>query len=266
MGDFDKTEEEKLLQKLKEELILRKYSPQTIDTYQNIVRKMIESGKSPRDFLLSKQNKTDSTLRTMFFAIQFFYENCLNKSLKAKVPLAKKQKKLPEVLNQKEIQKLLETPHNPKHRLIIYLLYYSGLRLSELINLRWENLDLERKLINVKNGKGNKDRTIFLHDRIISEIEKVGFGKTGYVFISSRGTKYSKKTIQQIVGQNSKKAGITKRVTPRTLRHSFATHLLENGADIRYIQKLLGHADLKTTQIYTHVANKDIKNLSRLLK
>jgi integrase/recombinase XerD len=253
------------IQKLQEELNLRKYSSQTIKTYTKIIQKYLESSKTPRQFLLSKQNNTDATLRLNYFALQFFYKNCLNKEIKNQIPLAKKQKKLPTVLNEKEIQKLLSSPKNPKHQLVLFLLYYTGLRLSELINLKWENLDQERQIINIKQGKGNKDRTIFLHPKIIQKCKETGMGKTGLILTSSRGIKYSKKAIQQIVKQNAKKAKIQKNTTPHTLRHSFATHLLENGADIRHIQKLLGHSKLGTTQIYTHVANKNIKNLSNLL-
>lgn len=253
------------IQLLKEELALRKYSPETAKTYIKITEEFLNSKKTPRNFLLSKQKHTNSTLRTIFFALQFYYSTCLKQNIKEEIPLAKKQTKLPTVLNQTETQKLLSSSKNPKHKLALHLLYYTGIRLSELINLKWENIDEERRTIKISQGKGNKDRTIFLHQKIIDLFEETGTGKTGYILLSSRGKKYSKKTIQEIVKQNSKKAKITKNTTPHTLRHSFATHLLENGADIRHIQKLLGHSKLETTQIYTHVANKDIKNLANLL-
>ncbi len=106
---------------------------------------------------------------------------------------------------------------------------------------------------------------VFLHKKLVDALKIYGINKEGTIFISQRGEKYNKRTIQQIIKSASKKAGLKKNVTPHTLRHSFATHLLESGADIRYIQQLLGHKDLKTTQIYTHVANKDIKKLANLL-
>jgi site-specific recombinase XerD len=120
-------------------------------------------------------------------------------------------------------------------------------------------------VIQLKIAKGEHQRVIFLHDKIIETMKVFGLKKEGIIFISNRERKYSEESIQQIVKQAAKRAGITKRVTPHTLRHSFATHLLEAGCDIRYIQELLGHKNLQTTQIYTHVANKDIKNLSKLL-
>ena len=127
-----------------------------------------------------------------------------------------------------------------------------------------EDLDFDRDIIHIKLAKGKKDRIVFLHQKI-KEALAYGKNSSGLIFISERGQRYNKRTIQQIVKNAARKVGIKKRVSPHTLRHSFATHLLEGGADIRYIQQLLGHKNLQTTQIYTHVANKDIKNLAKLL-
>ena len=145
------------------------------------------------------------------------------------------------------------------------MLYYAGLRLSEVRNLRWQDIDFERKLIHVKQAKREKERVVFLHERLKELLKEYGIKQSGFVLISERGNRYCERTIQQIVKNAARKAGIKKKVTPHTLRHSFATHLLEAGADIRYIQQLLGHKSLRTTQIYTHVANKDIKKLANLL-
>lgn len=140
-------------------------------------------------------------------------------------------------------------------------MYSSGLRLQELVNLKREDIDFDRSLINVKKGKGKKDRITLLSDSIKNDLlkyySKYEF-KTKYLF-EGRNGKYSKKSVQEILNKLGKKVGI--KITPHMLRHSFATHLLENGTDIRYIQKLLGHSDLRTTEIYTHVANSDIKNI-----
>ena len=144
-------------------------------------------------------------------------------------------------------------------------LYYAGLRLDEVRNLKWQNIDFDRDVIHVKTAKGEKERFVFLHSKLKEMLEIYGVNKQGLVFISQRGRKYNKRTIQQIVKNAARKAGIEKKVTPHTFRHSFATHLLEGGADIRYIQQLLGHKNLRTTQIYTHIANKDIKKLAKLL-
>ncbi len=144
-------------------------------------------------------------------------------------------------------------------------LYYTGLRLSELINLKWQDIDLNRDIIHIKRAKGEKHRVIFLHPKLKEILGEYEIKNYGFVLKSDRGKKYSPKTIQEIVRKTSKKAGVNKRVTPHNLRHSLATHLLEGGADIRHIQQLLGHKSLRTTQIYAHVANRDIKKLANLL-
>ncbi|MBI2145661.1 tyrosine-type recombinase/integrase, partial [Candidatus Woesearchaeota archaeon] len=135
----------------------------------------------------------------------------------------------------------------------------------EARNLGWEDIDFDRETIHLKTAKGDKERVVFLHKKLTDLLRMYGTRETGTIFVSQRDEKYNKRTIQQIIKSASKKAGIRKNVTPHTLRHTFATHLLEGGADIRYIQQLLGHKDLKTTQIYTHVANKDIKKLANLI-
>ena len=144
-------------------------------------------------------------------------------------------------------------------------LYYTGMRVSEVISIKWEDLDFERKTMHIRLAKGSKDRVVFLHDTLIDFLKNFMIGRTGIIFLSNFGKKYSKRTVQIIVKNTARKAGISKKVTPHTLRHSFATHLLEAGADIRSIQSLLGHNNLQTTQVYTHVANKDIKNLAKLI-
>lgn len=254
-----------LVGKLIEELRLRKYSYRTGKKYRDTVIKFLKSGKTPREFLLSYSNKSRSTVRGVYFALKFFYENVLNEKFDEKLPLAKSKQKLPVILNRNELQKLFEVTTNIKHKIVLALLYYAGLRLSEVRNLRWQDIDFEREIIHIKRAKGEKERVIFLHKELKKLLEDYGIRKLGYVLISERGKKYNERTIQQIVKNTAKKAGIKKRVTPHTLRHSFATHLLEAGADIRYIQQLLGHKSLRTTQVYTHIANRDIKKLANLL-
>jgi site-specific recombinase XerD len=254
-----------LVGKLIEELKLRKYSYRTGKKYREIVLKFLKSGKTPREFLLSYSNKSRSTMRSIYFALKFFYENILNEKFDEKLPLAGSKQKLPVVLNRSEIQKMFEVTTNIKHKVVLTLLYYAGLRLNEVRNLRWQDIDFDREIIHIKQAKGGKERVVFLHNRLKELLLKFGIKKSGLVLISERGRKYNERTIQKIIKNVAKKAGIRKRVTPHVLRHSFATHLLEAGADIRYIQKLLGHKNLQTTQIYTHVANRDIKRLANLI-
>jgi len=263
--DFEKKEDEKNLAMLKVNLQLRKYSPKTIDKYVNVISKFLKSNKTPKDFLLLYKDKSRDTIRSNYFALKFFYENVLNKKLDSTIPLTKRKIKLPNVISKSEVELLINNTTNLKHKLTLGLLYYTGLRLNEARNLKWENIDFEKELINVKNGKGNKDRTIFLHKKLNELLENNGIKKQGLILLSERATKYNERTIQKIVENALKKSDIKKIVTPHTLRNCFATHLLEAGADIRYIQELLGHANLQTTQIYTHVANKDIKRLADLL-
>ena len=160
---------------------------------------------------------------------------------------------------------MLDATLNLRHRLVLMFLYYTGMRLNEIVNLKWEDLDFQRGTIHLKTAKGEKERVIFFHEKLKNFIGYFNLRKDGFIFLSNLSKKYDKRTIQLIVRNAAKKAGINKRATPHTLRHSFATHLLEAGADIRHIQKLLGHANLQTTQIYAHVANKDIKKLAGLL-
>ncbi len=247
--------------RLVEELKLKGYSSQTIRSYQRVVDNFLKSGKSVRDYLLAKVDKSRSTMRTTYFALQFYYENVLNQCFREKIPLAKNHERLPVVLSKKEVNKMIDSTSNINHKYLLMFLYYAGLRLDELVNLKVSDIDYEREVIHLKTTKGSKDRIIFLHQKL-KELKPMSYG---YMFRNLRGGKYTKRAVQQIVVGAAKKSGINKRVTPHTLRHSFATHLLESGADIRCIQKLLGHKDLKTTQIYTHVANRDIKKLANLI-
>ena len=159
---------------------------------------------------------------------------------------------------------MIDITSNLKHKIALMLMYYAGLRLDEVLNLRYNDLDIERGVIHVRKTKGENERIVFLHDNLKKGLDVYGI-KQGLILVSDRNKKYDDRSIQQIVKNAAKKAGISKKVSPHTLRHSFATHLLEAGADIRYIQKLLGHKNLQTTQIYTHVASKDIKKLANLI-
>lgn len=263
--ELSQKEEYALIEKLMEEIKLRRYSFETGKGYINIAKDFLNSGKSVRDYLLRYSDKSRATMRKAYFALKFFHENVLNEKFNNKIPLAKNSLKLPIVLNKEEINNLITDTKNIKHKLLLMFLYYAGLRLDEVRNLRWSDLDYERKLIHIKKAKGDRERVVFFHENLIRFINEHGKGNESFIFLSERGNKYNKRTIQQIVKNSSKNTGIEKNVHPHTLRHSFATHLLEAGADIRYIQELLGHKNLQTTQIYTHVANKDIKNLANLL-
>lgn len=251
--------------KLTEELRLRKYSGRTEKAYRSVIKNYLHSEKTVRDFLLDHTHNSRSTVRSVYFALKFFHEQVLHQKFDESLPLAKGSTKLPSVLNREEVKGLFDVTFNLKHRLILMLLYYSGMRLNELVNIKWEDFDFERNTLHLKITKGEKERVVFLHEKLKLFILNFHLQNKGFVFHSNLGKKYNPRSIQMIVRQAAGKAGITKKVTPHTLRHSFATHLLEGGADIRSIQSLLGHKNLQTTQIYTHVANKNIQKLAELL-
>ena len=168
----------------------------------------------------------------------------------------RKEKKLPVVISKKEVTNLINTLGNLKHKCIVSLLYASGLRLNELLNLKPKDIESERMVILVRAGKGNRDRYTILGDSILKDLREYfkEYKPVEYLFEGATGGKYTGTSVQAIVRKAASNAGIRKKVSPHTLRHSFATHLLENGTDLRYIQSLLGHSRSTTTEIYTHVA------------
>lgn len=206
-----------------------------------------------------QQHKIGSSQQRMIVAsIDKFYASIYSKKLNIKhLYPARKSYSLPNYLTINEVKTLTKSSENIKHRCIIKLLYGSGLRLSELLHLKVTDIDSESMIIHIKNSKGNKDRVVMLSKSLLEEL-RIYFIKHNpldYLFEGQSGGMYSPKSVQVIVKNASSKAGIKKKVTPHTLRHSFATHLLEAGTDIRFIQQLLGHGSIKTTEIYTHIAD-----------
>ena len=251
-----------MLQKLIEEMKLRGFSLKTQTTYSFHVEKFLTSQKSKRSYLLNLINsrKSPQTVRLACAAITF-YEKHILKQKSTVIPIPKKQSKIPQVLKKSQIQSLIVATNNEKHKTLVELLYSTGLRLQELLNLKFEHIDFAHKTILVTQGKGQKDRITIVSQRVLDRLDKRG---VGYV-LKGRNGKYSHKSVQIVLLQLAKKAGIKTKVTPHVLRHSFATHLLENGTDLRYIQALLGHARLETTQIYTRVAKHNLRNIKNPL-
>jgi integrase/recombinase XerD len=181
------------------------------------------------------------------------------------IPRPKKDRRLPNVLSQAEVEAIIRETRTPAERALIMLLYSSGLRVSELVRLRREDLDPDRGLIRVRAGKGSKDRYTLFSDHAAKEIEihlRFQGDDVPWVFPGGHHDRpITVRTVQKVVARVGERAGIRKKVTPHVLRHSFATHLLETGTDIRYIQVLLGHASTKTTQIYTHVSRRDLARI-----
>ncbi|MCD4693931.1 tyrosine-type recombinase/integrase [bacterium] len=196
-------------------------------------------------------------------AINFFCWNVLKYRDKIDIKFAKTPSKLPIVLSRDEIQKILLTIKNEKHKLMMELAYSGGLRASEIINLKIKDIDLAELIIHIKGAKGNKNRITVFPEKLVIDIKKLGSNRNfnDYVFASERGGRLTERTAQKVFENALKKSGIKKEATFHSLRHSFATHLLENGTDVRYVQELLGHANIRTTQIYTKVTNPKLKNI-----
>jgi site-specific recombinase XerD len=251
-----------MIKKLDEEMKLRGFSLKTQKAYAHHVKKYIESKTSKRDYMLAliNEHKSAQTIRLASAAISFYEKEILKKEPE-NVAIPKKQSKIPTVLTKSQIKKMIDATHNQKHKLIVELLYSSGLRLQELINLKYEHIDFENNIITVRQGKGQKDRITIVAQRVLDRLDSQG---DGFVLMGRNG-KYTKKSVQSVVARLANLANIDQHVSPHTLRHSFATHLLESGTDLRYIQALLGHARLETTQIYTRVAKHNLKNIKNPL-
>lgn len=261
---------EHYLKELKNLCILKGYSKQTIKSYYYNVKRFLEfieksrlnlTNDAVKSYLLSLDLSVNS-MRLQYASLRFFFSEILKKPFTTQdVPIKKKEKNLPKVLSQKKIKEMINYTNNLKHKLIIKLLYASGLRLQELINLKRKDIDPEKNIIYVRKGKGKKDRITLLSNSLKMELLKYYSNnqfKTEYVFEGRKG-KYTKKSVQKVLNNLGENIGI--KVSPHMLRHSFATHLLDEGVDIRHIQKLLGHSDLSTTEIYTKVSNKDLSNI-----
>jgi len=254
----------------------RRYSEKTIKTYLYCIDKFLKnsnksidktSKKDVRLFLekLSEKNLAGNTLNVYHMAIKFLFEDVLRKKMWIDIKYSKVRKKIPTVLTKEEITRLFESIKNKKHKLMIELLYSAGLRVSELVDLKVEDLDFENSYGFVRKGKGNKDRLFILADklkpRILELVKDESLKKENNIFTSQRGKKYNVGTIQIIIKDASKKAKISKRVTPHTLRHSFATHLIENCYSVSDVQTLLGHKSPETTMIYLHTSTKNMINI-----
>ena len=194
-------------------------------------------------------------------ALNFYYGKILKRKFMYEIKRPRKDKKLPVVLSGGEVSKILSAVSNIKHKAILMIIYSAGLRVSEVVKLKVEDIDDERKLIRVKGAKGRKDRYTILSDKALetSEIYLKSHKPKKWLFTGAKKTGHLNiRSVQKIFDNAVKSAGIRKDVSVHCLRHSFATHLLESGVDLRYIQELLGHKSSKTTEIYTHVSNKNL--------
>jgi site-specific recombinase XerD len=258
---------------MERELSRRNYSLKTIKTYNyslnnffNFVKKdfkkINKQDINAYFYYLADKNISGSTINVNLNAIKFFYQEILNKKLTIKIKYSKVPKKLPLFLTQDEIIKLIDNIENNKHKLMIKLLYSSGLRVSELLNLKVRDFDFENDYGWVRQGKGNKDRifviAISLKQDLIDYVKDLDYDS--FLFTSYNG-RMSVRTIQEIIKKATKRSKINKKIHPHSLRHSYATHLIENGYDVSSVQSLLGHKSLETTMIYLHIAPKRFINV-----
>lgn len=262
--------------KLIQELNIRKYSRNTLKSYLFYNSRLLEfTGKNPDkitqsdiysylDYMASSKSLSASSMNSAVNALRFYYGEVLKLNFIYDIPRCKKDKKLPVIFNKSEIKNILMVPDNPKHRLALNITYSAGLRVSETSRLKVGDIDFERKIIHIKGAKGRKDRITILADQTANLLKKyISDFNPKYWLFEGQNPKapISIRTIQIVFEKALEKAKIKKKTGIHSLRHSFATHLLESGTDLRIIQELLGHESSETTEIYTHVSNKTIKTI-----
>ena len=266
---------DEFLKKLEVELKIAKNSIYNLKSYLKLNKIFLDYlKKNPKEIkeddikLYIAENLNDrSAISTIMFlaALKYSYTAILKWDPTANIKRPKREKRLPTVLTKKEVLNLFESVPSKKSRLMISLMYAAGMRVSELTFLKIDDLEFENKIGHIRQAKGKKDRIFNIPEFLLSRIKKYAdkqklFGQV-YLFSGRNEKQMSSRNIQKIVKKAGEKAKINKEVHCHTLRHSFATHLLENDVDIRKIQKLLGHADLSTTQIYTHVSTEQLKKI-----
>lgn len=265
---------QEFLEKIKVELKISKNSEHTIRNYINSNKQLLEfSKKSPeritkddvKAYIAENLSENASSSIIVFLSgIKYAYSNIYNKDPTAGIRRPKREKKIPVVLSKEEVKFLIDSISSAKSKLMVSLMYACGFRVSELINLKIKDLNFEEKIGHIRQAKGRKDRIFNIPRFLHSELQKQAnlqksLGKE-YLFTGPKG-KLSSRNLQKIVSLAAKKAGLKKDVHCHTLRHSFATHLLEDGIDIRFIQKLLGHSSISTTELYAHVSSEQIKKI-----
>ncbi len=268
---------QEIVEKFNQQIRIENYSEQTIKNYLSALKLFLEyverlnvkqvTDKEIQNYLFyckAEKKYSYSSMKQIIATISYLYKkvfrNPIPEALNVKF---RKPSILPIVLSAKEISKILQVTKNIKHKTILLLIYSGGLRLGELLNLRIGDIDSESMKIYVRQGKGKKDRYVMLSENVLSllrEYYKI-YKPKDFIIEGQNGGKYSPKSVQSIFNTALKKTGTKKKATVHTLRHSFATHLLDNGTDIRYIQELLGHKRLETTQIYTHVSSYSINKI-----
>lgn len=265
---------EPILKSVEKELKVRHHSLKTIRAYLSCLKDFFSHQKSTsrdmdeekiKEYLLGKQEKglAPQTINLYLNSIKFYYHQYLKHHKKISLHFAKRSKKLPCVLSHQEVMQLLANISNHKHRTMLSLAYSAGLRVSEVIHLKIEDVDVQQLTVMVREGKGKKDRLTVFSERLVKPMRSFFSGKHvgDLLFESERRGKLSSRTLQKVFQKALERSNIQKPATFHSLRHSFATHLLEEGVDVRYVQSLLGHSNIRTTQLYTKVTNPMLRQI-----
>ena len=270
------SENSALVEKFRQELLIAGYSQRTLTMYMSYVSDFLGFIKkhaplAVREDLVAylamlkeKRNVSNATLALALASLKFFFHTFLHLKIVDEIKIPKKARKLPVVLTKDEVRGLIKATKAGRNRLIVEFIYSTGARVSEAVNIKVNDLELREGVGVVRGGKGKKDRIIILSKNWISEVKRHLKHKKVYsefVFSKKNGKPLSSDTIERIVKNAAMKAGLQKDVHVHTLRHSYATHLLEAGENIRKIQELLGHASLNTTQLYTKVSTEELKKV-----
>lgn len=258
-------------------LTSKRYSPNTIKTYTEALRAFLiffnersvasltnDDVVTYNNEYILKKGLSASYQNQIVNAIKLFFTTVLGTKMEiAKIHRPRREKILPNVLSKEEVKMLLEAHSNVKHKVMLSLLYSCGLRRSELLNLKPNDIDSKRNIVIIRQGKGKKDRITPLSAKILEMLRNyyVAYKPKIWLFEGQSGGHYSEQSLQSVLKQALAKTKIKKPVTLHWLRHSYATHLLESGTDLRYIQELLGHNSSKTTEIYTHVSTKNLQQI-----
>ena len=278
---FDRTfseDKENSIETFRQWLISQRYSIKTVKSYIHGIRTFLGYFRNKRTDEIANEdvvnfsykyvignNLSASLQNQIISAIKLYYCTTLKKDICIdEINRPNRPKRLPDIFSQSEVEKLLKSIINTKHRVMLALIYACGLRRSELINLRINAIDSKRRLLIIRGGKGNKDRVVPLPKAMIDMLRAyyMMYKPKYWLFEGhEEGRQYSESSIQHVFEQAVRKSGIKKDITLHSLRHSYATHLLENGVDLRFIQELLGHRSSKTTEIYTHVTEKSIEKI-----
>jgi site-specific recombinase XerD len=260
---------------LMQEMRLRNYLPKTIKAYKSCIRSLAAyvEPKNPREltneeirqflvYQVEEKKLSSGTISQMINAFRFLYVELYKRPLILKdLKRPRKERKLPVVLSEAEVRMIFDALGNLKHRTMLMLVYSTGIRVGELVHLKPEDIDSGRKMIHIHGGKGKKDRYTILADVVLEGLREYWKAYKPKIWLfegQTEGKPYSPRSAQQVFEQAKEKAGIRKQISIHSLRHAFATHLLEQGTDIRFIQELLGHSSVRTTEIYTHVSKRTI--------